>query len=144
MTDTWNDRDLPLLRAIVDLYDQTGHPVRASRLAQRTGLDEKTVQAGLRALAGQQDPPYFSANTAAGNHVVWVSKVTGHARRAVGAWPTPDLLADRIVAALEQAADASEDEEERSRLRRMAAWCGDAGRDVLVGVAAAVVAGGAG
>jgi hypothetical protein len=61
-----------------------------------------------------------------------VMGVTGHARRAVRAWPSPVTLADRLIAELERAGEVAEDEETKTRLRRTAAWFGSAGRDILV------------
>jgi hypothetical protein len=59
----------------------------------------------------------------------------------VGLWPTPDTAADRLLAALGQAADRATDPEQKTRLRRTAELLRDAGRDITVGVATAVLTG---
>jgi hypothetical protein len=56
----------------------------------------------------------------------------------VGQWPSAEAVADRIVAALVEAADREPDEGKRSRLRAAAETLGSFGRDLLVSVAANV------
>jgi hypothetical protein len=68
-----------------------------------------------------------------------VGKATAQARQAAGLWPTPESLADRLVAALAQAAERETNEERRGWLKRTAEWLGSAGRDVAVDVTAAVI-----
>lgn len=139
---TWEDRDLPVLRAALDLVETKGEDYFAPyEVARITGFDEATVQASLRALDGGQ-PPYFK-------HITWnadgdayiVSSPTEQARRAVGLWPTPEHLADRFIAAYERAAEEAADEEQRSTYRRIAQMARDAGRGVLVGVMTEVLTG---
>ena len=49
--DTWTTRDLPVLRAVVDIYDTTGRSIiRARDIETATGFDKDTVQRALRAL----------------------------------------------------------------------------------------------
>jgi hypothetical protein len=67
-----------------------------------------------------------------------VRAITSEARRAVGQWPTPEGVADRIVAELLEAADREPDERKRTRLRAAAETLGSFGRDLLVNVAANV------
>ena len=56
MTDTWTTRDLPVLKAAVELFEQKGRGPRASAIATEVGLDEETVQRALSALYRE---PYF-------------------------------------------------------------------------------------
>jgi hypothetical protein len=140
VVDTWNDRDLPVLRAVVELDEREGRPVTPEDVRFVTGFDPHTVESALRALAGETNPKYFD-RTHGGlrDPTLWVTNVTGHARRTVGAWPTAETLADQILAALNDAADAAGDEETRDRLRQFAAWLGGAGRGVLMQAAGSAV-----
>lgn len=95
MEDTWNDRDLPALDAIVEAHDTDGRVVRTSRVVTGTGLDENTVNAALRALESENPPLLEGARATVSGTYILAGKPTGHARRAVGAWPTADSLADR-------------------------------------------------
>ncbi|GAA1822070.1 hypothetical protein HC028_23170 [Planosporangium flavigriseum] len=138
---TWEDRDLPVLRAIVEKWDEGVNTVTPAGIAARTGLPEDVVQRALLAL-DREDPPFFTpvdGSTLVGKHISGVKEPTGHARRTVGTWPTPEALADRLVQALAQAADNEPDEEKRGWLKKTAAWFGSAGRDVAVDIASSVV-----
>jgi hypothetical protein len=130
---TWEDRDLPVLRAVLEITEEA-HRTDASAQAieEQTGFDGETVQGGLRALA-LADPPFFAKvdrRFVAGVDRVWGP--TERARRAVGLWPTPDDLADRVIAAFDEAADSAESEERRGAFRRLATMARETGRAVLV------------
>ncbi|MFN3002213.1 hypothetical protein [Mycolicibacterium wolinskyi] len=43
MADTWESRDLPVLKAAVELYEEEGLGPTASDIEARTGFDEETV-----------------------------------------------------------------------------------------------------
>ncbi|MGW3791289.1 hypothetical protein ACWD8I_08990 [Micromonospora arida] len=138
---TWEERDLPVLRAIVEMSDEGAWYIEPHEIAERIGFDETTVKYALFALAGEL-PPFFNykdISTYDGRDIGFISQPTGHARRTVGTWPTPENLADRLVQAMASAADQEPDEEKRGRLKAAASWFGNAGRDVLVDVTAAVV-----
>lgn len=62
-----------------------------------------------------------------------VGPPTGHALRVAGAWPSPDTLLERLIAALETAAaDEMRPPEERSKLKQAAAWLGSVGSQVAI------------
>lgn len=140
MSDTWVNRDLPVLTALVQLVDETGHAVKATKLEQVTGFDGPTVQRALRAL-NTEEPAYFTAATVAmGNHVMIVGGVTGKARRAVGAWPTPENVTSALLDRLELLAnDEGVSEDNRSRARRIRDALADGGGAVLTGVLTTVL-----
>lgn len=142
MESTWERRDLPVLRGIVRLYDENPRsPVTAGQLEAATGLPGPEVQSALFALAAEE-PPFFTpvdGSSAVGSQIAGAARPTGHARRTVGTWPTPELLADRIVNALNEAADQETDEVRKGKLRQLAGILGGFGRDVLVDVTAQVI-----
>jgi hypothetical protein len=143
MDSTWEDRDLPVLRAVVRIEDDTQHHVRAEQIKEATGLDDKDVQRALGALA-RENPPFFEiidASSMGGTFYMGAVNCTGHARRTVGSWPTPDNLADRIIAGLQEAADNAPSEEERSRARKVLDGVGGVGKGVLTGVLVKVLSG---
>jgi hypothetical protein len=130
--DVWTNRDLPVLRAAVELYDRTGMPVRASAIAQAAGIDEETTQRALRFLFRQ---PYFEekGSLRGDDQYVFVGPPTGEALRVAGAWPTPEGLLDRLIAAFEAAGeDDNRDEPERSKFKQAAAWLGSAASQVAI------------
>lgn len=108
----------------------------ATAITEATGFDDEQVQRALAAL-GKERPPFFHLmddSTMAGKHYFGAEGSAGHARRTVGAWPTPDSLADRIVAALQDAAEHAPTEEERSRARKVLDGVTGVGKGVLTGV----------
>jgi hypothetical protein len=139
---TWENRDLPVLNAIVEQWDQGVEPVVPGAIVNQTGLSESVVQRSLRALA-REEPPLFVpiyGSSMAGSSIAGATDPTGHARRAVGAWPTPESIADRLVQALAEAADREPDDERRGWLKKTATYLGTAGRDIAVEVAASALA----
>lgn len=123
MEDTWTNRDLPVLRAAVEIYDQSGQQASANELANVCGLDDDTVQSALRALYRQ---PYFEKGMANGaGDVLVVGKPTRDALRAAGQWPSPEIQLERLIESLVAAADDdSRPDEQRNSFRQAAAWLG--------------------
>lgn len=120
--DTWSDRDLPVLRAVVDIFEQTGRElIRVSELEKATGFDEETVQRAARALNRE---PYFELKGEFfGGGFMGVGAPTGDALRTAGQWPTPEAQLERLIAAIEQSAEDDDlPEEEQSRRKRTAAF----------------------
>lgn len=141
MENTWDVRDFRVLEAIVEIAEGEGcTSVTAAQIQALTGFDEATVQAALRAL-DSEDPPFFKSQGAWGGQILRASNPTGHARRAVGAWPTAETLSDQLIAQIESAADAEGDAEKKSKLKQLAAFLATGGRDLLVDIAAKAITG---
>ncbi len=120
--ETWTSRDLPVLRAVVDHYEETGESdIRPWDLQQRTGFDEETVQKALRALNRQ---PYFENAMEIDTGDIWaLGPPTADALRVVGQWPSPETLLTRLIDEFQRA--ASDDEippEERTKIERTVAF----------------------
>ena len=127
MDETWTRRDLPVLTAIVEVFERTGRVMRPNEIVEQSGLDADQVETALRALEGE-DPPFITKlERRASGGISLVGRPTGHARRAVGAWPTPEGIADGLVAALDEAADREPDPERKGWLHKTAAYLGNAG-----------------
>ena len=100
--DTWTNRDLPVLRGVVELYEEDGRGRRATTIASRTGFDNDTVQRALRALYTE---PYFDKGSGSwGGELVMVGTPTSEALRGAGQ-SSPEAQIDRLIAALEAASD---------------------------------------
>lgn len=141
LDDVWATRDLPVLIAAVRLLDeQPGLPRQASEIAEVTGLPETEVQKALRNLAtGYLEVADWASLT---SHDYVAVGFTSDALRATGAWPSPELAADRLLAALGTAIDnATEGSPKQSRLKALRDGFVAAGRDITVEVAAAVLTG---
>jgi DNA-binding MarR family transcriptional regulator len=136
--DTWGNRDVPVLNAVVALLEHS-YMVTVSDIALRTGLDQADVTRSLDAM----DPVYldFRKTETGGDSTFWyVLKVTPEGRRVVGQWPSAEGLIDRLVKGFSDAADHEEDAEKHYQLRQAASLLSDSVRDVAVKVAATVVA----
>jgi hypothetical protein len=136
--DTWAARDLPVLDATVGLLEQS-YMVTVTDIAARTGLDAPVVAKALEAL----DPVYvdFRKTTTGGDPRFWyVFKVTPEARRAVGQWPTPESLANRLADELAGAAQRETDSERQALLSYAARLIGDTLQEYTVRAAAGVLA----
>lgn len=136
MQSTWEARDLPVLRVVVARCDQEGS-VTAREIETDCSLEWTEVQQAIRALLGE-DPPFFDASMRGGTYDR-VGRVTGHARRTVGAWPNADELTDRLANAFAEAAELEPEPARKSLLRRGAELFGGIGRDVSSEVIAKVI-----
>lgn len=142
MESTWETREIPVLTATVDLFEEAGNimPVTVQEIAARSQLEPADVFNSLMAmkdvyvevrlvLAGGNPNPHM------------VTRVSSEARRLVGQWPTPEALTDRVIAELTAAANAEPDPEKKSSLRVFADAAASVGRDVLVNVMTALIVG---
>ena len=114
-------------------FTKTG---RGSRLcptpAYQTGLDEETLQRALRALNSFSSHFENVSDTSGG--IDSVGPPTAAARRAAGAWPSPENLVERIIAALEDAPeDDARSDDQRSKLKQLALGIRSVGYQVAIG-----------
>jgi hypothetical protein len=138
--DSWMTRELPVLIALVEQFDDPAVSlIRTPQVAALTGLDESVVERGLTALFEAR--PRFVEGFAPEEVRVpsYISGVTERARRAVGAWPTPESVVDQLVQALTATAERERDPERESKLKEVAAWLAGGMRDVAVQVVGAVL-----
>lgn len=118
MDDTWETRDLPVLKAAVEIFDRKGRNPSAAELGAACGFDKETVQRALRAL--YREPYFEEAMTAYSGQILAVGSPTSAALRVAGQWPSPEVQLERVIAALQAAADSdSFDDEERSRFKQV-------------------------
>jgi hypothetical protein len=133
--DTWTTRDLPVLRAIVDLFEEEEDEggIQPWEIQRRSGFDEATVRKALRMLNRQ---PYFEDAQVIANGEIWmVGAPTAEALRVVGQWPSPEVLLNRLIAELQRAAeDEGLPDEERTKLRQTAAFLGTAAWQLALNV----------
>lgn len=137
MESTWEQRDLPVLDAIVRYFDEddSAEIPDVETFAEITGMDPGQVGRAVRALS----PRFVKTGPGLGGLTeVPIMGITDEARQVVGQWPTPESVADRIVAALLEAADREPDERKRTKLRAAADALGGFSRDLLVNVIANV------
>ncbi len=49
MDETWTSRDLPVLTAIVEVFERTGRVMSPNEIVEQSGLDADQVETALRA-----------------------------------------------------------------------------------------------
>lgn len=139
MKDTWFARDRPVLDAVLELMEELtpGWP-RARDISNRTGLGVPDVVKALKTLEGEyiELQPYLDGDGGATR----ILSVNAEARRAVGQWPTIKGLSERLVEALQDAAEQETDPVKKGRLRRAAEGLAGIGKDLLVEVTGAAIA----
>ena len=138
LSDTWHPRELPVLVAIAEAKEAGDYGIRARHLASSMGMDFDQVILAVEALT----PTYVSAKPldAWGGRMDWgIQGLTEAGRRAVGLWPDDRPVLD-FIDALNRAAEATSDPEEKTLLRRAAGQLGMVSRDILIDITAAVMA----
>lgn len=103
--------------------------------------DNETVARAVAALNCSKLVSIYWYDRLSGRSVAGVAEISREAQRLVGAWPSPETATDRLIAALEKIAVSSDNEDERTRARRVLDAFAGSGRQIAVGVATAVVTG---
>jgi len=138
LEDVWGPRDLPVLQALVVLAEEVGaHPLKPGAIATHLGWDEAQVQKALRDLS----PEYVDLEVFPENG--WAYFVSLHrpaALRATGAWPSPEVTTQRLIDALQSAAQ-DPDPIKRSKAKTALDALLGMSREVLVGVVTQTVGG---
>ena len=141
MLTTWEDRDRPILARIAELDEEgaLGGPSVYSTgdLAEDLGIEparldrivERFVEHGYVTTVGGGGLVYGS---------IGLRGITGQGLKALGEWPSTEGDLTALIGALLEAADATEDVEQRNRLRTIATWLGEFTQDVAANVAASL------
>jgi hypothetical protein len=134
----------PTLDAAILAYEEAGAPeggVPATKIPLPQGVPPATLSELTR--TGLLLEHEASADQVEGPGFVSPSLDAYRLRRN---WPADaaDAAIERLVAYLLQQADATDDPEEQTRLRRVAAWLGRVGTDIITGVGTSVASGQAG
>ncbi|MBM2621191.1 hypothetical protein JIG36_37385 [Actinoplanes sp. LDG1-06] len=143
MTDLWITKDLPVLKAAVELCDE-GDDTAATvgGIAERTGFTEAEVTKSLLRLDGEQPPFFGKMIRTFGSGVSHVFSPTGHARRAVQQWPQAEDKLEEIVKLLTALAEKEPDEEKAKGYRKVIEHVTTGGRDLAIGVISSLITGG--
>jgi len=139
MEDTWVSRDLPVHDAVVRLLENGAFRVSVADVVGETSFDPKAVDRALTALDGPYVTDYTQFATGGIPDNWYVTGVTADARRMVGQWPTAESLAASLAEAFSRAADEEKDPKRKSRLRQLASFLGETGKDLAAEVIAKVI-----
>lgn len=140
LDDQWHTRDLPVLATAARFGGRDIDLTIGDLVRIELDLSEEEVLDAFRAL---DDAGYLEAviggATLGSSGGVFAVHLRERGRRALGIWPSEEGV-DALIEALEQAADATADPEEKTLLRRAGGQIGMVSRDIMVDVVAAVVA----
>ena len=137
MEDTWWSRDLPVLDAAVRLLEENFF-VRVAHIAELTGMGPADVARALTALEGR----YVGEVTkpVGPGPASWcVMKVTAEGREAVGQWPTPESVVVQLAEEFDAAAEHELDRGRRRKIREVASFLTDTGKEVAAEVVGKVI-----
>jgi hypothetical protein len=129
LDDVWINRDYPVLREVARRIDAGDVHVHQDVIAEATGLESDEVK---RAAAALERRGLVTLTKDLGP--VRFVEVSGAAYLITGLHPDADDALSRLVQVLQQAAERTGDQEERSRLRRAADALLGVSRDVMTGV----------
>lgn len=138
LASTWFVRDLPVLESIVSYFEEVGVASfpQLSDIAERTGISIDEVTRAAQNLDGV----YIQLEKVMGPSNNWhVSQVFPDARIATGQWPSPELLSDQIISALENQAESEKDPVRQTLLRDSVKILGEVIKDVGTNVLTEVI-----
>ena len=131
LPDRWASRDYPVLLEVARRVDEGQSTVSVEDVASATGRPEaEVVHAGLALKA----TGYLDVGGVDHRPVLYFHSLTARAYLVTGLHPESDDLVESLVRALQQAADITTDQDERSRLRRLADEAGGMTKGVLATV----------
>ena len=140
LPDLWTTCDLPVLVELVRRLEYEGE----QRVFFPFAIGELTEQQVGAALRRLREGGFVDGRGVAElEHPLVIVAVTARALQAVGAWPSPEQLADRLLAALADVAEHGRTDDERGRARRALEALRSAGRDMLVNAAGGALGGSA-
>lgn len=137
---SWERRDLPILKQVVEAFNRGELVKDARRLAELTGLDQADALRGLEALhqAGYIDG--IDASTMQDRFALLDIRPLERARRATGDWPAENAY-DQLIELLERRIAETDDPDQRTKLIKLRDGVLAAGRDLITSVMAAVISG---
>ncbi len=133
--DTWFNQELPVLEAVIILLDEKGWQspiVNVSEIAERTDIDANVVFASL--LKMENEYVELQRLLTSDPNPQMVIGVTPNARRAVGQWPSIEMLQERIISALGNAIRQESDSIKKSKLQTTLDALTSLGRDIFIEV----------
>jgi len=139
LADVWASRDYPVLVAVAQMLEQ-GRSVQAVEVAEAIGRPQHDVVLALNNL-GHMHLIVKDSSTYDGPDN-YVTGIRPEGLEATGQWPSSDVAAERLIAALDALVDnAPENSPKHKRLVAARNGLLGIGRDVLVNVGSAVITG---
>jgi hypothetical protein len=138
---TWEDRELPIIHAIVDAAE-AGQPIRdIDRLREVTGLADPAVRLAVGYLIEEDYISAIDASSLSGPD--WLNlRPTTRALRLVDVWPASGF--EELIRAIDQQLASEADEDRRSRLTTFKQSALNVGESMVASLLTKVVTSGVG
>lgn len=140
LNDRWHSFDFPVLLDVATRVNRREEFINARDIAAALDRNPDEVIASLESLA--KPGGWIEGTPLRGDdrtiHFV-VDDLTERGRRATGLWPDGDTAVEQLLSALRRAEDLSQDENEKSALRKAGGQLASVSRSVVAEVIAAVV-----
>lgn len=142
----WEDRDLVVLRAVVEYCETHAGYAEVHHIRSRVDLPERQIRKAFTALS-HESPKLFGNfwHGGAGTEVHRLELPTGEARRRLGLWPKPEVRIEQMIKVLEALAERTSDPDEKAALTKSVRSVRAglrASRDFLIGVASSAAVSG--
>jgi hypothetical protein len=139
LPDTWESRELPVLRTVVQIWDTEQMPLAIGQIKSALPtLEPRDVERALSALLDEGIIEGQRWGDGTVNHKI---RPRRGARALAGSWPTAETGVERLITALENIAENTDDEEERTRIQQFAHFLSSSGKQVGLSVVTAVLTG---
>lgn len=127
-----------MLEAIVSgLSARPSQPIYLRELGDAMGLPQEDLAISMARLASASPPFFEGIEIEELPYPIAITRIRERALQATGRWPSPESLVMHLIAALNQAADAENDDEKKSRLRQAAETLGGAALQLAIAWASA-------
>ena len=142
MKELWFSRDLPVLIAVVEYFEEHDRPLlNLSTLSEITGIAVKDVGKAARNLDGAGFLDLTILMTGEDCAPWFISRVHSSALYAAGAWPTPESVSALIIDEIEKYADSQKADGDKGWVKRIMSGAGEISKDVFTRVVTEVVLG---
>ena len=152
MVPSWEDRDLRVLRAVVEYCEANNGFADVYALRGQSGIEdltERDLRKSFEALRHEEPKLFGNFLGSITGEVSQLSRPTGEARRRLGLWPKPEDRLEQIVTLLEELAAKTSVPDEKEALSKTAKIVRGAGSftgqfisGLASGVATAAITGG--
>ena len=140
LPDQWHERDLPVLRYVVQQIDDTLQRLPVEQVAAAVGLDVIDVKRAAQAL---DDAGLVKTDSVAESPwPLWFVGITREARERTGVWPTPESAVAGLTAAVDELLTRPGLRgDERTRLQKFRDGLLGLPRELAVEIGAAIITG---
>src|SRR4051812_4319198 len=129
LADVWASRDYPVLVEVARRVDAGERSVRIEDVEETLGMSFEEV---TRAALALERRGLLTTDGTDQWPVAFIENLSGDAYPLTGLHPSPESIADGLLATLDDAIEKASDGDKKTRLKRAREALGAMGRDLLV------------